>query len=218
MAFCIIVGFGTGVGLGIAHAFGKAGFSLGLIARSPQKYSDAVKSLTDAGIICELVAANASDEISLTGAIANLMQAHGTPEVLIYNVVSGSYGKPTTLEADQMTQDFKSNVVGALIATKAVLSAMQTQSHGSILFTGGGWAHYPWDDAASMSIGKAGLRSLAMTLAQELQETQIRIGLVSIMGQVASGTMFDPDRIGEAFLAMHQKPVEAYETEFMFKD
>jgi short-subunit dehydrogenase len=216
MAFCIIVGFGTGVGLGIANAFGKAGFTLGLIARSPQKYSDAVKSLTDAGFICEIVAADASDEPSLIEAIAALMQTHGTPEVLVYNVVSGSYGKPTTLDATQVTQDFKSNVVGALIATKAVLPAMQTQSQGSILFTGGGWAHYPWDGAASMSIGKAGIRSLAIVLAQELQQTPIRIGLVSIMGQVAPKTPFDPDKIGEVFLAMHQKPFEGYETEFMF--
>jgi short-subunit dehydrogenase len=52
MALCIIVGFGTGVGLGIAHAFGKAGFSLGLIARSPQKYADAVQSLKGMNIPC----------------------------------------------------------------------------------------------------------------------------------------------------------------------
>jgi hypothetical protein len=55
-----------------------------------------------------------------------------------------------------------------------------------------------------------------MVLAQELQQTPIRIGLISIMGQVAPETAFDPDKIGEIFLAMHQKPVESYETEFMF--
>jgi short-subunit dehydrogenase len=217
MALCIIVGFGTGVGLGIAHAFGKAGFSLGLIARSPQKYADAMQSLKDMNIPCEIVAGDAADEASLNRAIATLTQAHGTPEVLVYNVVSGSYGKPTTLSGDQLLQDFQSNVVGALVAAQAVLPGMQAQNYGSILFTGGGWAHYPWDGAASMSIGKAGIRSLAMTLAQELQETPIRVGLVSIMGQVASGTAFDPAKIGEAFLAMHQKPADGYETEWMVK-
>ncbi|MEG4319831.1 MULTISPECIES: SDR family oxidoreductase [unclassified Microcoleus] len=217
MALCIVVGFGTGVGFGIARAFGKAGYTLGLIARSPDKYADAVKSLTDAGVTCEIVAADASNEESLAGAIASLLQTLGTPEVLVYNVVSGSYGKPTALDAQQMTQDFKSNVVGALVAAKAVLPAMQAQSQGSILFTGGGWAHYPWDGAASISIGKAGIRSLAMTLSQELQDTPIRIGILSIMGQVAVGSAFDPEKIGEAFLAMHKQPVEGYEPEFMFK-
>jgi short-subunit dehydrogenase len=217
MALCIIVGFGTGVGLGIAHAFGKAGFNLGLIARSPQKYTDVLKSLTDMGIICELVAGDAADEDSLTNAIATLTQKHGTPAVLVYNVVSGSYGKPTTITSNQLIQDFQSNVVGALVAAKAVLPGMQVQGQGSILFTGGGWAHYPWDGAASMSIGKAGIRSLAMTLAQELHETPIRVGLVSIMGQVAPGSPFDPEKIGEAFLVMHQKPTSGYEIEWMFK-
>jgi short-subunit dehydrogenase len=217
MKNCIIVGFGTGVGLGIARAFGQAGFSLGLISRSPQKYAEEVKSLTDAGIDCQIVAADATDEVSLEQAIASLIQAQGIPSVLIYNVVSGSYGKPTSLSGDKLLEDFKSNVVGALVAAKTVLPAMQTQEQGTILFTGGGWAHYPWDGAASMSIGKAGIRSLAMTLAQELQETPIRVGLVSIMGQVAPGTTFDPDKIGEAFLAMHQKQAVDYEIEFMFK-
>ncbi len=216
MPVCIIVGFGTGVGLGIAQAFGKAGYTLGLIARSPQKYVDALKLLTDAGVICEIVAADASDETSLTAAISTLIQTHGTPEVLVYNVVSSSFGKPTTLDAKQLTHDFKSNVVGALIATKAVLPAMQTHSRGSILFTCGGWAYSPWDGAASISIGKAGLRSLAMTLAQELAQTPIRIGLVSIMGQVEPSTPFDPQKIGEVFLEMHQQPVGDFKTEFMF--
>ncbi len=216
MAVCIIVGFGRGVGLGIAQAFGKVGYTLGLIGRSPQKYVEAVKLLTDAGVTCELVAADASDETSLTGAISTLIQTHGTPEVLVYNVVSSGFGKPTTLDAKQMTQDFNSNVVGALVATKAVLPAMQTQSRGSILFTCGGWAYSPWDGAASISIGKAGLRSLAMTLAQELAQTPIRIGLVSIMGQVEPGTPFEPQKIGEVFLEMHQQPVGAFKTELIF--
>jgi short-subunit dehydrogenase len=214
---CIIVGFGAGVGLGIARAFGQVGFQLGLISRHPAKYADLLQDLAAAGIDAAIAAADVSDEPSLTAAIASLTQTHGTPEVLVYNVVSGSYGQPTTLNAETMIQDFKANVVGGLIATKAVLPEMQTQSKGCILFTGGGWAHYPWDGAASMSIGKAGIRSLALTLAQELQETPIRIGLVSIMGQVAPGTAFDPEKIGAAFLAQYQQPVAGYETEFMFQ-
>lgn len=214
---CVIVGFGFGVGLGVARAFGQAGFQLGLISRNPAKYADVLKDLAASGIDVTIVAADVRDEQALETAIATLMQTHGTPEVLVYNVVSGHYGQPTTLNAETMIQDFKANVVGGLIATKTVLPEMQAQSKGCILFTGGGWAHYPWDGAASMSIGKAGIRSLALTLAQELQETPIRIGLVSIMGQVAPGTAFDPEKIGAAFLAQHQQPVAGYETEFMFQ-
>jgi short-subunit dehydrogenase len=210
---CTIVGFGSGVGLGVARAFGQAGFQLALVSRNPEKYADALKNLAVAGIEAKTVTTDVSDEGALKAAITS----QGTPEVLVYNAVSGNYGKPTALTGEMAIADFQVNVVGALIAANAVLPGMQAQSKGSILFTGGGWAHYPWDGAASMSIGKAGLRSLAMTLAQELQSTTIRVGLVSIMGQVASGTAFDPEKIGVAFLDMHQRPADGYETEFMFQ-
>jgi hypothetical protein len=42
---CIVVGFGTDVVLGITHAFGEAGFQLGLISRNPAKYSDTLQDL-----------------------------------------------------------------------------------------------------------------------------------------------------------------------------
>jgi short-subunit dehydrogenase len=217
MALCIIVGFGTGVGAGIAKAFGKAGFSLGLIARSPEKYTDAVQALKAQGLSCEIVQGDAANTASLEDAIATLIQDQGAPAVLVYNVVSGHFGKPSTLSSAQLIHDFHANVVGALIATQAVLPAMQNQAQGCILFTGGGWAHYPWDGAASMSIGKAGIRSLALTLGQELKDTPVQVGLLSIMGQVAVGTDFDPDKIGEAFVSLYQKLPEGHETELMFK-
>jgi NAD(P)-dependent dehydrogenase (short-subunit alcohol dehydrogenase family) len=214
---CIIVGFGTGVGLGIARAFGNAGFQLGLIVRNPSKYADEIATLSELGIESQIEAADVSDEQALGNAIAKLQQAQGIAEVLIYSAVSPTFGKPTTLTASQLAQDFAVNVVGALVAVQAVLPSMKSSQRGSLLFTGGGWAHYPWDEASSIGIGKAGLRSLALTLAQELSDTNIRVGMVSIMGQVALGTPFDPDRIGDAFLAMHRQPAEGFQPELLFQ-
>lgn len=214
---CIIVGFGTGVGLGIARAFGNAGFQLGLIARQSSKYADAIASLAESGIEAAIEAADVSDEGALENAIAKLQQAQGTAEVLVYNAVSPSYGKPTTLNAPQLTQDFGVNVVGALVAVQAVLPGMKANQRGSLLFTGGGWAHYPWDGAAAISIGKAGLRSFVLTLAQELAGTEIHVGMVSIMGQVAPDTPFDPNKIGDAFLAMHRQSTEGFQPELLFQ-
>jgi NADP-dependent 3-hydroxy acid dehydrogenase YdfG len=214
---CIVVGFGTGVGLGIAHAFGKAGFQLGLIARNPSKYADVLKDLAESGIEASIEAADVSDEKALGNAIAKLQQGFDSADVLVYNAVSPNYGKPTTLTASGLSQDFGVNVVGALVAVKAVLPSMKSNSRGSLLFTGGGWAHYPWDEAASISIGKAGLRSLVLTLAQELTNTKIRVGMVSIMGQVATGTPFDPDKIGAAFVEMHRQSAEGFQPEILFQ-
>jgi short-subunit dehydrogenase len=214
---CIIVGFGTGVGMGIAEAFGNAGFQLGLIARSPSKYTEALQFLRGTGIETHIEAADVSDEQSLIDAIDKLHQEIGTAEVLIYNAVSPTFGKPTSLTATQLAQDLSVNVIGTLIAAKAVLPAMQLKGNGTLLFTGGGWAHYPWDQASSISIGKAGLRSFVLTLAQEFSGTEIRVGMVSIMGQVATGTVFDPIKIGAAFLELYHQPTDKFEAEVLFQ-
>ncbi len=171
---CIIVGFGTGVGLGIAHAFGNAGFLLGLICRNPSKYTDEIAALAKAGIECAIESADVSDERALKQAIAKLQQAQGSAEVLVYNAVSATFGKPTTLTASQLGQDFAVNVVGALVAVQAILSSMKSSRKGSLLFTNGAWAHSPWDEASSIGMGKAALRSLVLSLAQELTDTGIR--------------------------------------------
>jgi hypothetical protein len=37
------------------------------------------------------------------------------------------------------------------------------------------------------------------------------------MGQVAAGTDFNPDKIGEAFVSLYQQLSQGHETELMFK-
>lgn len=91
---------------------------------------------------------------------------------------------------------------------------------GRVLFTGGGGAQYPWDQAASPSIGKAGLRSLALTSGQELACASW-FGLDHGRGcrRVAIGPGENRLRLPwhrSATLGMAQRPDDGYETEMMF--
>lgn len=93
---------------------------------------------------------------------------------------------------------------------------MRSQGEGSLLFRGGGWSLYPDANVSSTAIGKAGVRHLSLMLAQELEGTGVRAGTVTILGQVQAGTPFDPVRIGQAFLRMHQQPPEEFVPELKF--
>ncbi|MGH8865910.1 MAG: SDR family NAD(P)-dependent oxidoreductase, partial [Burkholderiales bacterium] len=178
---------------------------------------DILRGLSAAGVDVSCIAADASDESSLTEAIHRLQPEAGDTEMLAYNAVSPTFGKPTTLTPAKLVEDFRVNVAGGLAAALAVVPAMRARKSGCILFTGGGWAHYPWDEAASIGIGKAGLRNLAATLSQELAGDGVRVGMVSIMGQVAPGTPFDPAKIGEAFLRAYYSPANEFKSEVLFK-
>ncbi|MGG6269855.1 SDR family NAD(P)-dependent oxidoreductase [Leptolyngbya sp. AN03gr2] len=214
---CVIVGFGTGVSTGVAKAFAKEGYSLALIARNLTKLEDNAQELKTAGYPAHSFVADASDETSLRQAFNQIQAELGDPEVLVYNAFAATPGKPTSLDAEILVSDFRVNVAGALTAVQQVLPAMQANQKGTILFTGGGLALNPFADVSSLAIGKAGIRSLAFSLAQELGSHRIHVGTVTICGMVEPGTHFDPDTIAQSYIALHKQPIDAWQTEIVYQ-
>jgi short-subunit dehydrogenase len=214
---CALVGFGTGVSMGVAKVFGKEGYTLALLARNPDKLVENAQALQAEGCSLQTFAADAGDEASLVQAFTQIRAELGDPEVLIYNAAAFTAGKPTTITSEQLIADFRVNVGGALVAAQQVIPAMKANGKGTILLTGGGLALNPFADASSLAIGKAGIRSLAFSLAQELASDGIHVGTVTICGTVQPGTHFDPDAIAQSYLALHKQPPEAFETEVIYK-
>lgn len=216
-AVCIVVGYGPGVGHGIARAFAQAGASLLLLGRQPERHGPLLAELQGAlqasGAAARLQAADAGDPEALAAAIgAGLaaLPAQAGPVVLVYNAVVPTAAPPTALRPARLAADLQVDVVGALAAVQAVLPLLR-QRGGALLFTGGGMAHHPVAAVASIGIGKAALRALVQCLAQELagHSPAVGVGMVTIMGQVAAGTAFDPAAIGEAFVALQQRLARA---------
>jgi short-subunit dehydrogenase len=214
---CTIVGFGSGVSMGVAKAYSQEGYSLALIARNLDKLVENSRALAQTDINVQTFAADAGDEASLIQAFAQIRTHMGDPEVLIYNAAALTPGKPTTLAVDRLIADFRVNVAGALVAAQQVIPAMKTKAHGTILFTGGGLALYPAADVASLGIGKAGIRSLAFSLAQELAGDGIHVGTVTICGAVQPGTHFDPDKIASSYWQLHTQSQDAWQTEYVYQ-
>ncbi|PWW04820.1 short subunit dehydrogenase [Paenibacillus cellulosilyticus] len=160
--------------------------------------------LRDQSIEAYTVTADASKPESIADAFQTIREQHGTPDVLLYNAAVISKGTISTLDEQKLIDEFKVNVVGALSSVKEVIPAFRERKEGTILITGGGLAISPNPDYASLSIGKAGVRSLALSLAQELQPDNIYVGTVTIGGYVAKGTAYDPDEIAGKYWELYQ--------------
>jgi short-subunit dehydrogenase len=214
---CAIVGFGTGVSTGVARAFGKEGYTLALVARNFSKLEDNAQSLKTMDYRVQAFAADAGNETDLVQAFAQIRTELGDPSVLVYNAAAFTPGNPSSLNGEALISDFRVNVAGALIAVQQVLPAMQASGQGTILLTGGGLALNPFAGASSLAIGKAGIRSLAFSLAQELQGSGIHVGTVTICGTVEPGTHFDPDAIAQCYLDLHHQSPESWQTEIIYQ-
>lgn len=200
----VIVGMGDGIGLAVSRRFAREGFAIAMIARNEAKLQGFKDILEAEGYSAHSFVADASDEASLRSAIAAIQEQLGNPEVLVYNVAISNMNKVLDETVERLTSDFKANVAGALVATQAVLSMMKAQGTGTILFTGGGFSMYPSPDFASLSLGKAGIRSLAKMLAEALKPDGIRVGTVTICGTVNSDdSKYNPDSIAENYWTFH---------------
>ena len=54
----------------------------------------------------------------------------------------------------------------------------------------------------------------ALTLAEDLAGTGVRVGTVTVHGRVERGTAFDPDDIAAAFVRLHRGTNEGVEIHF----
>ncbi len=214
---CLIVGAGPGIGQSVAQAFAREGYALALAARHPAKLDEFRRELEQQGTAARAYAADASDEASLRQLFASVRADLGDPEVLVYNPAAHSPGKPTTLNAEQLVADFRVNVTGALLCAQQAAGAMKARGRGTILLTGGGFAHEPAANYTSLSLGKAALRNLTYSLAQELGAHGIHVATVTVYGFVQSGTHYDPARIADAFLRLHKQKPGHFQTELVFK-
>lgn len=207
MKTILIVGSGPGIGSSVARRFVDEGFSVAALSRKGDATGDSIHGF----------AADASDTASLEQAFKQITEKLSPPEVLVYNVAAIHQGVPSRLSANDLVEDFKANVAGALEAAKLVIPNMKKQGRGTILFTGGGLALHPSAAYSSLAIGKAGIRSLAFSLAEELEPFNIHVATVTVMGFVKPGTAFDPDKIAEHYWRLHRQEKESWETEHVFK-
>ena len=117
----------------------------------------------------------------------------------------------------QLTADLQVNIVGALVSAQCVIGEMKAAQRGTILFTGGGLALEPESNYSSLAVGKAGMRSLALSLHKELTPFHIHVATVTICGLVKEGTRFSPDKIAEVFFQLHRQPQGKWDREFVYQ-
>lgn len=210
----VVVGAGKGMGNHIAEEFGKNGFRIVLIARNAESLKSYEKEFAAKGMEAEGMTADAEKEESLTDAFAEIKAKYGVVDVLVYNACILEGGKPSELSGRELMRHYQTDVASALHSVLMVLPGMREQKNGTILFTGGGLATYPMPEFTCVSMDKAALKALAVTLNAELKEDGIFTGLVTIMGNIAPDTHYDPAVIAKEYWKLY---TERKEMEIVFK-
>ena len=191
----LLVGAGPGLGMAVARRFAVGGYQVTLVARSTDRLAGLAGTLADTGAKISTIAADASDPDDLGARMRELYLANGAPGVIIYNAVMGAPDRLLSSSPAHLQTAYSVDVIGAIVVAQAAAPAMRAAGSGTILVTGGGFADHPIPALATVSLGKAALRSAATMLGADLEPDGIRVATLTIAGQIAAGTPFDPDRI-----------------------
>lgn len=211
----LIIGAGPGLGASIGRRFAQGGYHVTLLARSTDGLRRLAEGLTDTGGAVDTVTADAGDPHDLRATLESLYESTGAPGVLVYHA---SQAAPDTLLGTDVTglhRAYDVDVVSGVVAAQVAAPAMRDAGGGTILFTGGGFADYPVPALATLSVGKAAMRAAATLLGAELAPDNIRVASITILGQIAPGTPFDPDRIAERYWTIVAS-ADGWQSEFRF--
>ena len=195
----LLVGAGPGLGAAIARRFATGGYRVTLLARSADKLRDLADGLGDTGAEIATVEADIGDPEELGVRLADLYRGDRAPGLIVYNAVMGAPDQLLTSSPAHLRDAYTVDVIGAIVAAQVAAPAMKAAGRGTIIVTGGGFADYPIPVLATVSLGKAALRSAATMLAADLAADGVRVATLTIMGQIVAGTDFDPERIAESY-------------------
>ena len=212
-SLCAIVGVGPGLGLAIARRFGEAGLRVVLLARRADELAGHVADLRATGITAHAAPVDAADPFAIDATFAAIKAEHGAPDVLVYNAVASRPALPSALAPAALLDELRVNVGGALASVQAVLPDMRARGRGTVLLTGGGLGIEPMPRLASLSLGKAALRNLGLSLHRELAEYGLHVAMVTVCGFIRPGTAFDPENLAQHYWELHAQPREHWQAE-----
>jgi NAD(P)-dependent dehydrogenase (short-subunit alcohol dehydrogenase family) len=209
------IGSGPGMGYATAARFAREGFQIVLSARNPTNTQELADRLKAKGCRVEVRTVNSGDRESVAALVAEVEKQFGSVDVLHYNAASLRKAKLAQQPRATFVQDLAVNIGGALVATQAVTERMSERRSGTILLTGGGLSLAPNSDFISLSIGKAGIRALALGTFDSLKQKGIHIATVTVLAAVAPDSE-QAEAVAEQFWQLHCQPVDKWTAEVKY--
>ena len=206
-----IVGAGPGLGSALARRFAQAGWSVALVGLRQEVLEAGLAELEGFGVNTCGEQADVADRPGVERAFASIVDAFGSPDVVVYNASIYQAEAVLELSTEALRLALDIHVVGALNTAQCAIAAMRRGGHGVLVFTVNSLARTPEAVSAALSIGKGAQLNLALSLERELEGTPIHVGVVTVCGPIKVGTAYDPDRLANVYWALATQDPATFE-------
>lgn len=222
MGTLAVFGVGPGLGMSIAHRFGREGHRVALVSRTANRHAGYLESLAEAGIEADALTADVRDRAQLIAAVDAVTNRFGAPDIVYYGPAGlDPSDRPTPItQADSDTvRTAMGWVYAAVDLVGAVLPGMIERGDGGLLFAGGLSSVVPMPALGNLALSSAALRNYAVTLHAALADQGVYAGTLTIGGLIERGDIhtfmsaqatgglpiLDPDELAEAAWELYTK-------------
>ncbi len=170
----LVTGGGRGIGARIARELADAGARVSVAARSREQVEEVAREI--GGLAVEL---DVTDAAAVERAVAETESGLGPIDLLCANAGIGSGEELWESDPAEWWRTHEVNVLGVYLCCRAVIPGMLERGGGRIVVTGSGAGYLPGASNTGYTSSKAAANRLAETLAKGLENTPVRVFLIS---------------------------------------
>jgi NAD(P)-dependent dehydrogenase (short-subunit alcohol dehydrogenase family) len=210
----IVTGGGKGLGAAFALAIAAEGSAVVVNNRIRAGAEDAAASVCDrirrAGGEAIAEHSDVTDPLAAERIIGAALARYGRVDALVVNAgISGEARKVGALDGTNLRAVMETNFFSAVTLVEAALSHLQASDAGRILFVSSSAGLHGVRGRAPYAASKGALNAFALTLADELRRSAIRVNILCPYAATAM-TAAEGERIDTRLLPEHAAGMAAY--------
>jgi len=183
----IVVGVGPEAGLGgaLCVRLAREGLHVFIAGRSPDKLETLARSITSAGGRATAVPTDTTRERDVIDLFDRAEKADGALDLVVYNAGNAALGELHDMDAAFFEQVWRVGCFGGFLVGREAVRRMLPRGRGTVIFTGATASMRGKPTTTAFAAAKAGLRSLAQSMARAYGPRGIHVAHVIVDGGIA---------------------------------